>query len=196
LWRAKDAECNDSRVSGSTFNPPFQEKRLREPDKTKALEKFIEDSIAEIPDAKVKGEAADRMRAGLIPDPAEDDTAAIADIWRECEEASAKVSQADFDKNHAAYLRGLICDAKDSRDAIAKGVILNWISDEKDRRAFSAQLARGLLGEDGKPCAATKDLDESDKERLRAAIAAAAAASPTQAGAAAPSAAPAPKSPE
>jgi hypothetical protein len=36
---------------------------------------------------------------------------------------------------------------------------------ENDLVAF--QLARGLLGEDGKHCAATKDLDEQDKERLR-----------------------------
>jgi hypothetical protein len=38
---------------------------------------------------------------------------------------------------------------------------------------FSALLALELLGEDGKECAATKDLDEETKERLRAVIAAA-----------------------
>lgn len=87
--------------------------------------------------------------------------------------------QAEFDKKHAAFLRDLVCDVKESRDAIAKGIIRNWISDRKDRSDFSAQLARGLLGEDGKPCAATQDLDERDKERLRAFVpAAASAASP------------------
>jgi len=37
---------------------------------------------------------------------------------------------------------------------------------EKGRK-FSAQLARGLLGEDGKECAAMKDFDEATINRLR-----------------------------
>ena len=82
---------------------------------------------------------------------------------------SAEIPQAEFNKRHAAFLRDLVCDARRSRGAIAKGIIRNWISDDKDRSDFSAQLALGLLGEDRKPCAATKNLDEGDKERLRAA---------------------------
>jgi hypothetical protein len=112
------------------------------------------------------------MRGGLIVVPAKDDTAAIEEVWRKCEQTSHQVSQADFEKKHAALLRDLVCDAKGSRDAIAKGIIRNWISDH--RRVFSAPLAHGLLGEDGKPCAATNDLDEATKKRVRAAIAAAA----------------------
>ncbi len=165
------------------------------------------------------------MRNGLVVDSAKDDTDEIARVWHKCEEESAKVSQAEFDKKHAALLRDLVCAAKESRDVITKGIIRIWISSaedrrtflthfalelrgevsDADRRAFSAQLARGLLGEDGKPCAATKDLDAADKEKLRAAIARApsapaptapapsAAAAPTPSAAAAPPpAAPAP----
>jgi hypothetical protein len=58
----------------------------------------------------------------------------------------------------------------EGRGAIAKGIIRNWISDDEDRQEFSAQLARGLLGQDGKPCSAIKELDEGDKERLRAVV--------------------------
>jgi hypothetical protein len=149
-----------------------------EPDKSvqatpDATAKFIEDSVVGIIDPKVKQETINRMRTGLIVDPANDDTAKIAEVWRKCEEGSVKVPQTEFDKKHAAFLRDLVCEAKESRGAIARGIIRNWVSDNVDRRAFSAQLARGLLGEDGRPCAATKDLDESDKETLRATIAAA-----------------------
>lgn len=112
------------------------------------------------------------MRAGLVVNSAKDDTAEIAEVWHKCEAESAKVPQAEFNKKHAAFLRDVVCDAKESRQAIAKGIIRNWIS-ESD--AFSAQLARGLLGEDGKPCAATKELNKADIEKFRAAIAAEAA---------------------
>ena len=66
------------------------------------------------------------MRAGLIVDPAKDDTAEIAKVWHKCEEESTKVSQAEFDKKHAAFLRDLVCNAEESRQAIAKGIIRNW----------------------------------------------------------------------
>ncbi len=56
-----------------------------------AITQFIENSAAGIPDANVKQGAIDRMRAALVVDPAKDDTAEIAEIWRKCEEASAKV---------------------------------------------------------------------------------------------------------
>ena len=139
------------------------------------ISKFIEDSVAHIPEGprilisqgELKTAAIARMRGGL--DPGKDDTAAVEELWGRCERESAKIPQAEFDKRHAAFLRDLVCDARRSRGAIAKGIIRNWISDDKDRSDFSAQLALGLLGEDRKPCAATKDLDEGDKERLRAA---------------------------
>ena len=63
------------------------------------------------------------MRAGLIVDPAKDDTAEIAKVWHKCEEELTKVSQAEFDKKHAAFLRDLVCNAEESRQAIAKGII-------------------------------------------------------------------------
>ena len=111
------------------------------------------------------------MRLGFVADPAKDDSAKIAEVWLRCEKASAKIPQAEFDKKHADFLRNLVCDASaEKRNMITKGIIRNWISDVEDRRDFSAQLARGLLGEDGKPCAVTRELDEGDKQKLRAAV--------------------------
>jgi hypothetical protein len=104
-------------------------------------------------------------------DSAKDDTATSAELWLKCKNKITleKLSRADFDEKHAAFLRYTACNATDGREAIVKGVVHNWILGYRDRPAFSALLARGLL--DGKSCAATKDLDEGDIEKLRAAIA-------------------------
>ena len=114
------------------------------------------------------------MRSGLI-DVAKHDIAEIKGFWHDCEEQSAKVPLLEFEKTKATFIRDLVCDAIENRQAIAKGIIHNWIwarlDGSRKSGAFKAQLARRLLGEDGKPCAATKDLDDADKENLRAAIA-------------------------
>jgi uncharacterized protein YjbI with pentapeptide repeats len=195
VWRARNAKCAGARFQDSEYEAIIKFD-FREPAKSvhatpDNITKFIDDAIKDIPNPKMKQQAIDRMRAGLIVDSAKDDTAEIANVWHKCEEESAKVSQVEFDKKHIEVLRELVCDAKESRDAIAKGIIRNWISGDEDRRDFSAQLARGLLGEDGKPCAATQDLDEADIKKLRAAIAHA-PNSPAPTAPASPSAAPAP----
>jgi hypothetical protein len=197
-----NSKCAGARVAGNRYDAVIHFDFLKQiPAKPEALAKFIDDSVVDIPDPTVKQQAIDRMRAGLIIDKANDDTAKIEKLWPKCEEASSKVPQAEFDKKHAAFLRDLVCNATESRGAIAKGIIGNWILGLEDRPAFSAQLARGLLGEDGEPCAATKDLDEDDVKTLRAAIARAPSprastvsvpAPPAAAAPAPPSAAPAP----
>ncbi|WP_338829113.1 pentapeptide repeat-containing protein [Bradyrhizobium sp. 27S5] len=133
-----------------------------------AISSFIEESVSYILDSEVKETVKNRMRYRLIVDPIDDDV--LAKEWAECKKASTQIPQVEFDKRHADFLRDLACDANVSRNAIAKGIISNWISVEKDRRDFSAQLARGLLGEGGKHCFAAKDFDEDDKEKLREAI--------------------------
>jgi hypothetical protein len=133
--------------------------------------------------ADLKKAAIERMRSGLMLDAAKDDATAIEEVWRKCEQISDQVSQADFDKKTAVFLRALFCDAKKrvcaehlicdprrSANAIATGIIRSWISDEEDRRDFSGQVARALLSEDGQPCATSKELDEEIREPLREVI--------------------------
>ena len=184
LWRAREAICSDARVQNSKYAAIIQFKNYQpEVHATpEATAKFIDDAVIGISDTKKKQRVINDLRTRLVIDPSKDDTPKIENDWRACEDSSGKVPQAEFDKKHAAFLRELVCDAEESR-AIAKGIIRNWISDDKVRRDFSAQLARGLLGEDGKPCAATKHLDEDDKKLLRAA----ALADPTATPAPAPS---------
>jgi hypothetical protein len=52
-------------------------------------------------------------------------------------------------------------------EAIAAGIVRNWVSTDQ-RSVFSVQLARGLLGQDGKDCAATKDFDNATMKKLKA----------------------------
>jgi hypothetical protein len=99
---------------------------------------------------------------------AQDDTQAIEEVWSKCEREPAEPSPKVFDQKHAEFLRKLVCeDTKDGK-AVAEGIIRNWISDsdKEDRQEFGVQLARGLLGQDGKQCAGAKDLDQDAKDRL------------------------------
>jgi uncharacterized protein YjbI with pentapeptide repeats len=205
VWRAKYADCQDAHVSGHKADAIIEFKRNpgRADEFVQAtpneIAKFIERSIVGISAARVKEQASERMRDGLVVDPQKDDTAAFAKLWRECEEFAKKNPQGEFESGRAQFLRNLVCDTQDNRKAIANGIIRNWISPyrykvnltirivgddmdctvkDNDRRKFCGKLARGLLSEDGKTCAATKDLDESGKQLLRAAIVAAATASP------------------
>ena len=66
--------------------------------------------MTDIGDPMVKQRAIDRMRAGLVVDPSKDDTAEIAEVWRKCDDESAKLPQDDFDRKHAIGLRDLVCD--------------------------------------------------------------------------------------
>jgi uncharacterized protein YjbI with pentapeptide repeats len=164
VWRARNATCEDARVTGVITSAPPPER----------IANIIDQAVKDIPSERrsrffpSKQDVIDRMRAGLIVDPAEDDTAAIEEVWRKCEQISNQVSQAEFQQKYTAFLRDLTCGGqKAAAEGIIRGFdykVENGILDKSAR----AQFARGLLGEDGKPCAATKDLDEATKARLRA----------------------------
>jgi uncharacterized protein YjbI with pentapeptide repeats len=177
VWRAKHARCQESRVSGHKPDAVVAIISVpgRDDESVKAtpdeIAKFIERSVAEIPDRESKERARARMRAGLSIGRANDDTAAIEEVWSRCETASEEPSREEFDRkfdqNHTDYLRKLVCEAAGNGKAIANGIIRNWILSTANRPDFSARLARGLLGEDGKECAASKDLEPGDIARLR-----------------------------
>jgi uncharacterized protein YjbI with pentapeptide repeats len=196
VWRAKNAACHESRVSGHKPDAIIAGISVlgraddSVPATPDAIAKLIERSVADIAGTNLKEQARQRMRAGLIVNPAKDDTAAIEKVWSDCEQESDKVPLKEFDEKHAALLRDLVCDATEARKAIAGGIVRNWISDTDDRRQFSARLARGLLGLDGKECPATKDLDEPTKERLRSLAAAVSPPAPAPATVPAPLTAP------
>lgn len=176
VWRTKNAACRSARVMNHKseaiieVRPGLRGGYEQVPATPNEIAKFIERSVADIPDAKGKKEAAARMREHLVANPANDDTAAIAKVWSDCEAENRKRDDEfpeKFDRDHAGFLRGLVCDAQNNRKNIAKGIVDNWISVRFENDLVAFQLASGLLGEDGKQCAATNDLDEQEKERLR-----------------------------
>jgi hypothetical protein len=66
-------------------------------------------------------------------------------------------------------LRSIVCDAKYNVEAIAQGIVRNWVSISRgfpSRRDFSARLARGMLGEDGRACATAREYDKETTESL------------------------------
>jgi uncharacterized protein YjbI with pentapeptide repeats len=184
-WRAKHAACSLARVVTALPQAVIElvlpsELVPREPDKEfdqipatpDTTAEFIEASVAKIPDGPAKEAAAARMRVGLVVDLAHDDTAAIAKTWNDCQNSpTSTMPQEQFDQEHAELLRSLVCNAEDNRTAIAAGIVGHWINSSS-----GAQLARSLLGEDGRQCAATKDFDEATIKALRQAGARAAPA--------------------
>ena len=182
LWRAWHANCSDARVSAPKvdavllpivssispdlfFDPSNSSKALPIPATREAIEKFIEDTVVNISNPR-KSEVRKRLHEGLDDTVQKDDSAAIETTWRDCAAKSEKIARSEYLQRHADFLRDLVCDATTGRKEIAAGIIRNWISNDSNRRDRSSRLARGLLG-DGKECAATKDLTEQTKERLR-----------------------------
>src|SRR5262244_1873790 len=113
-----------------------------------------------------KDEVREQLRARLVDDIKKEDLDTMETTWRECAANSEKVEQAEYDRQHADLLRRLVCNTPANRKEIAAGIIRNWTSDNPDRRDFFTRLARGLLGLDGKECAATNDLSDRYKEFL------------------------------
>ena len=189
VWRARNAACQNASVDGGrpeALLPVFEDDptttplvRETVPATSDYIAKFIEKSVAGISDSKRK-DAAKRMQSALDADPAKDDTAAIEEIWRKCGESSQQISRADFQKQGDAFVRALFCDTKKrvcarnfycdvnrSVNAVADAIIGPSIGNRAPGRSLSRELARGMLAEDGEPCAASAALDERNKARLR-----------------------------
>jgi hypothetical protein len=105
-----------------------------------------------------------------------DDLAAIDTNWRDCAANSEKVAVSKYLQQHADFLGVLVCN---ERREIADGIITHWtmpltgvrlhgvLGGENEVLHYFSRLASGLLGLDGKECAATKDLSDETKARLR-----------------------------
>jgi hypothetical protein len=193
VWRANNPSCTNANIDRHVSDafvplisdlghlphgtiPLIPDKAV--PATSDNIKKFIENSVARISIAERKKAAIDRMQSGLVP-PAQDDTAEIEAVWRECAEISQH-SKTEFENERVAFLRTLFCatktrvcvrdlycDAKRSVSAVAEA-LLGLLPDPASRSSRFAQLAQGMLGKD-KPCAASGELDERNKARLRAA---------------------------
>jgi uncharacterized protein YjbI with pentapeptide repeats len=172
IWRAKVGNCADARMINPKFDAAIESSSKNGqtdesvPATSEAIAGFIERAVLDISGPR-KDEIRRQLRARLAADIKQEDLAPIETIWRECAANSEKVEQAEYNRQHADLLRILVCDATTNRKEIAAGIIRNWTSDDPNRHDFFTRLARGLLGLDGKECAATKDLSDRYKEFLR-----------------------------
>jgi uncharacterized protein YjbI with pentapeptide repeats len=172
VWRAKGADCSDARTTNPKYDAAV-DMRPR-PDQAdepvsatpEAIADFIDRAVANVGGPR-KDEVREQLRAGLVGDIKKEELDAIETNWRTCAANSETIERAVYDRQHADFLRDLACDATTSRKEVAAGIIRASYSPDADRRAFFTRLARGLLGLDGKACAATGDLSESDREGLR-----------------------------
>jgi uncharacterized protein YjbI with pentapeptide repeats len=169
IWRAHSANCAGARITDPKNDEIIAVRGNSKPilATSDEIEKFITGWVSEIPGQGRKDDVRQTLRERLVTDPAKDDTAALGEVWRGCESESRKMSQEEFDERHVTVLRETVCDAGSDGAAIGGGVAYNWISNEEDRREFSAKLARALLGEGGKPCAPAMDYSERTKTQLR-----------------------------
>ena len=172
VWRAENGLCTNARVIAPRTEAVIGERQTADgrqeiiPTTSEEIEEFVTSSVAGIPDAQKKKETSDQIRRRLAPDPMKD--AALANFWQRCEIEAIKVSQDEFDDRLVAVLRETVCEnAQDDGVTIGKGVARNWLSGASERRRFSTALARALLGEDGKPCAAAQSYDDSTRKQLR-----------------------------
>jgi uncharacterized protein YjbI with pentapeptide repeats len=167
LWRARHANCSDARVISPKFQVVFGTSYRTEIRATpQAIEMFIESAVSEVGGDK-KDEVRKRLNDWLVATMQEDELAATETNWSDCASNSKKVGEPEYVKQHAGFLLDLACSATINRKEIAAGIAQNWIFDNPRLSDFSFRLARGLLGLDGKQCAATNDLTEETKDRLR-----------------------------
>jgi uncharacterized protein YjbI with pentapeptide repeats len=140
LWRAQHASCSDARVTSPRF-----------------------DKILEPPSDPIPLQSATPEGLGAtIP---QRDLDATEANWKNCAADSEKVPESAYLQQHSNLLRDLVCNATINRKEVAEGIIAIWMSDFSDHRDYLSRLARGLLN--GRDCAATKDLSDQIKERLR-----------------------------
>jgi uncharacterized protein YjbI with pentapeptide repeats len=164
IWRARNLACGKARVTDLEKDSTISDEIPATP---KAISKFIKGSVAEIPDAGVKARATDQIRKALLLDPAKDDTDALAKVWTDCAKSETSMLPLQkFEEKSAEVLRNMICDAAESK-SIVEGLIRHW--DGAVSMSIPAPLARSLLGQDGKECAAAKYFDKATIAKLSAA---------------------------
>ena len=128
VWRARNADCTNARVLDPLTDKVIHHKGggASIPAAPEEIDEFIKRVLAKIPIGDVN--VARQMRNGLVVDPANDDTEAIAKVWKDCKEATSTIEIEKFDGERAEVLRNVVCGAPGQvARAVADGIIRNWI---------------------------------------------------------------------
>jgi uncharacterized protein YjbI with pentapeptide repeats len=108
LWRTQGAKCDGAQVSEPQFDP--------------LDEGAIEDVVRWLSKS-----AEQELRKRFVVDAEHDDTA--KDVWLVCE--SKALTRSDYERQHAAYLVGLVCSHPDQH--VRFGIYDNWVGEPVDR---------------------------------------------------------------
>jgi uncharacterized protein YjbI with pentapeptide repeats len=169
LWRASGAKCNDARVTGARFTAVLPIRNLSKGNAqdieatADGIEKFIKQTVEQLPES-----ARDKLKERLslqLMNSSSGGIAANEQLWRVCE--TKKLPDHIFEQRLAKMLIETVCKVRVDASYFSEGVYNNWISLAGVDDRMARMLARGLLGEDGKPCLGAQGLDEKTKERLR-----------------------------
>jgi uncharacterized protein YjbI with pentapeptide repeats len=171
IWRTRNVNCRNARVKAQTADAVIAIRgefdRFRKPivASDEAINQFIASSVAEIPEERAKESVSERLRAGLVVPDTDDDSAVVAEAWRQCEIESNLVPSEQFDQEVVTMLRGLVCSDDHYGPAIARGIAREWF-----RMEFNRRLIRALLGEDGGICKAEQSYNQATRQQLRDAL--------------------------
>jgi uncharacterized protein YjbI with pentapeptide repeats len=162
LWRTKGAKCDGAQVSEPQFDPTNK--------------KDIDNVVRWLSKS-----AEEEVRKRFVVDAEHDDTA--KDVWLVCE--SKALTRSDYERQHAAYLVGLICSHPDQH--VRFGIYANWVEREPvdplsgvpevlgpefmiKRLSGDVRLQaiiRGLLHRDDNACPGASVFDERVIKRLQ-----------------------------
>jgi uncharacterized protein YjbI with pentapeptide repeats len=176
VWRSGVVRCDGGRVTAPVFEPVagrWHYGDMEKPSEIKPLDikSVIEQAVRDVPEGSLnkyssrKG-VADSMSglfAGRKPEAAEKDLQA----WRDCETRALSMSEQDYAKGVTAYLIGFACGPDPEYPQAAEAVYRSWIDRDDWVKFDRSELARGLLGLDGKPCPGAEGLDDYYREALR-----------------------------
>jgi Pentapeptide repeats (8 copies) len=166
LWRVTGANCADAYVVDGTTDPiiealpsPLQTDR-KVVATTETLSEFIERVVATVPNGS-KAEIRKRLTSALTLGDDRD-----AAYWRNCAEASRKITPDQYYEQRATLLSDLACSESEGGDSriIARGIVRNWVPELGEPTPLSVRLARSLL--DRKNCVGVDQLDRKTKEIL------------------------------
>jgi hypothetical protein len=184
VWRASDAKCQTARIAGHSsahvIKPSFTllgftlGAETATPDSVK---KFVEEAVADIPDAAVQEAAPERMLQALLNEPV--DETKIAENWRAC--AAAPFDLPKFAENRAKMLVELVCSQAQDGPAIVNRLatkpssgtsflttffkIFDQTSSTSDGQ-LGVALLQALKSEVDNGCPVMKGLDKPTKRRI------------------------------
>lgn len=169
VWRARGANCTDARIVSLDhrgtieFSQNYDGSYRISPLNREIIERFIAGITNGLPAGRWEA-TKDRLTDRFVDAPErDDDEAVVRESWANCPRSAGVPTPAALRKHLDELLRVACSDTADSQ-AAAHGIARHWLTAESVGTPTSVNLARGLLGRDGRSCAAAKGLSEATRK--------------------------------